>query len=859
MRFRAAAVLCLAMSAAPLLAQAPRGRLLVTVADVTGAVIPDAKVALVPLDEANKASPLAPLQTTSDGTAAFSGLPPGRYSITAEFPGFELGLLRDVPVRAGDNKRVVVLRIQGRSETVNVAEDTQAAAATRQAQNFGVKLSEDQLAALSDDPEELARQLKEMAGPNAIIRVDSFEGAQLPPKSQIKSVHVTRDQFAAESAYPGDTFIEIITQPGIGKVRGGFNANVRAGALSARNPFTPTRGPDQNQRMGFNLGGAIKENKSSFSIALNHSIQYTAPALYAVAPGGGTRAETLKLRTPAESYNVSLFLDYALTRDQTLRFGYYDNNNERRNAGVGDYDFLERAYTQKNGIRYYRLQHAGPIGRRTFINNRLFVGAFRNVMQSATEAPTIRLIDGFTSGGAQQRGSSHQPAFQHATDVDYIRGIHSWRAGVFLQGIRPSSSIESNYLGTFTFPSPEAYAAGTPSLYTRFVGNPNIKYFEFEGAAYIQDDVRISKGLTLSPGMRYTTQNVSHWPREWEPRFGITWAPNPGGKTTVRTSAGIFHRPMQPNTYEQSIRVDGVRQRELTIVNPTYPDPGTAGTVAPGNKYVIGHYRLPQGRRVSAGIDQQVLQGLRFNVLYNYIYELHTPRGRNLNPIVDGVRADPAFANVIETVTDALLRRHELYLNWTWGLAPPGPAANRDLWNWRRVGGTGSYQWIRARRNALNAFDVPPTGNLDDEWGPGPGDLPYWISLNVISSQLRNLNVSVTWQANDGYPYMWTTGQDDNGDGLINDRPPGVGLWALRGTPQSTLSTRWAYTLTPGAPPGTPNQNVRYRLVMFVQVNNLTNHPNYSGFSGARSSRFFMQPRSVNNPRRIDVGLNATF
>jgi hypothetical protein len=106
---------------------------------------------------------------------------------------------------------------------------------------------------------------------------------------------------------------------------------------------------------------------------------------------------------------------------------------------------------------------------------------------------------------------------------------------------------------------------------------------------------------------------------------------------------------------------------------------------------------------------------------------------------------------------------------------------------------------------------------------------------------------------------MWTTGLDDNGDGLINDRPPGVGLWALRGTPQSTLSTRWAYTLTPGAPPGTPNQNVRYRLIMFVQVNNLTNHPNYSGFSGARSSRFFMQPRSVNNPRRIDVGLNATF
>ena len=72
--------------------------------------------------------------------------------------------------------------------------------------------------------------------------------------------------------------------------------------------------------------------------------------------------------------------------------------------------------------------------------------------------------------------------------------------------------------------------------------------------------------------------------------------------------------------------------------------------------------------------------------------------------------------------------------------------------NWRRISGTGSYQWIRARRNAQNgAFDGPPTGNLDDEWGPGPADLPDWMSMNVVSSQLRNLERErQPWQANDG-------------------------------------------------------------------------------------------------------------
>src|SRR5207253_2215726 len=119
--------------------------------------------------------------------------------------------------------------------------------------------------------------------------------------------------------------------------------------------------------------------------------------------------------------------------------------------------------------------------------------------------------------------------------------------------------------------------------------------------------------------------------------------------------------------------------------------------------------------------------------------------------------------------------------------------------------------------------------SLDTEWGNGPGDLPYWISINVNSTQLRNLNVGLTWQANDGYPYTETTGFDDNGDGLINDRPYGVGLWSLRGTPQSTVTSRIAYTLTPGSPAGTAQANIRYRMVLFVNVNNLTNRSNYRG------------------------------
>ena len=81
---------------------------------------------------------------------------------------------------------------------MTVGRDPQTTASDR-GSTFGTALTREQIEALSDDPDEMARQLQDMAGPGATMRVDSFEGAQLPPKAQIKAIHITRDTFAAEN------------------------------------------------------------------------------------------------------------------------------------------------------------------------------------------------------------------------------------------------------------------------------------------------------------------------------------------------------------------------------------------------------------------------------------------------------------------------------------------------------------------------------------------------------------------------------------------------------------------------------------------------------------------------------------
>ena len=396
---------------------------------------------------------------------------------------------------------------------------------------------------------------------------------------------------------------------------------------------------------------------------------------------------------------------------------------------------------------------------------------------SAVEAPTIIVQDAFTSGGAQQAGRVHGKNLTFASDVDYVRGIHSWRGGVQMYGDWYRANLNNNYLGTYVFSSLAAYEAGTPLLYTRSVGDPLLNFFHARTGAYFQDDIRVKKGLTLSPGVRYSYQTRVPDRAAFEPRLGITWAPTKSGTTTLRASGGIFHGWLDPGIWWQTVRSDGQHQRDIIITNPSYPDPGPAASRRPRTPTVLGDYKLNKNVRYSAGVDQRFSPRAGVNVLYNYYHQDQLPRGTNLNPLVDGVRPDPAFGNIISTVTDAEIIRHELFVNFNLSLIAPSPAANRADFNWRRLALNGGYSFIRAKRNAIGPFDVPASGTLDTEWGNGPADNPYRVNVALTSTQLKNLSVNMSLNASDGFPYNETTGFDENHDGLLNDRP--AGRWHL--------------------------------------------------------------------------------
>jgi len=872
-------VLCLLALCAASIASAQAARtatLNVTVVDQTSAVLAGATVTVTAADA--KAATIVPVQTSAQGIAVISRLPPGVYTVQAAFSGFETRTVKDVRIRAGDNRQVILLPIAGVTDAVTVQQNRQEAAADPRGPSFGTTLTREQLEALSDDPAELRRQIEEMAGPGAVIKVDSFEGASLPPKAQIRSIRISRDQFAAENHSAGGISVEIITQPGIGPIRYQTGLRFRDDAFSGPNPFADTVPPEQIKQYQMGLNGTLIKNKSSFSLFVFGMSSYVTPVTNA-AHASGNRAEVLALRTPRDNVNVSAQVDYALTLDQTLRFAYQMNRSNARNLGIGAYDQEGRAYSTDNTVNNLRVQHITPVGRRAFSRSRLQFTWSDSDSQSLLERPTIRVNDAFTSGGAQVAGGQHTRMVNFGTDLDYVRSIHTIRSGITLDVGRIHADDTANYLGTYTFESLDAYDAGIARSYTRRIGDPNIRYGTIQGALYVQDDARVRRNLTLSAGVRYEAQTHVHDYDNVAPRLGITWAPFTSGATTLRSSWGWFYDWLPGSTYEQTLRVDGFRQQEINILDPTYPDVPDIGPTTPVARYLLSDdLRLPRNARVSAGIDQRLAPKVQSNVTYSYTHGATVLRGINRNPPVDGVRPDPQFGNIIEVLSDAESRQQQVAASVTVNPGALLPAFNARRIDWKRITVFVNYNLGWLRNNTDGAFAPPPTGTLLEEWGPTGQDIRHRFNVTFNNQIVRNLLVSLNVNANSGAPYTIRTGGDDNGDAIFNDRPPGVGRNTERGASQWSVNPAAAYTILFGRnvstlPPGiavitngtaptvqsVDQSGARFRLQLVVQMQNITNHPNYGGYSGTVTSPFFGQPTLVTGTRKVDFGVNFSF
>jgi hypothetical protein len=907
------AVLMLAAIAAgivPASAQARQtGTLRIVVRDPSGAVIPNATVVVKGTEAATQDLVIPEVTSDGQGVATVPGVPLGRYAVSASFPGFESRTLTDIRVRAGDNRREVTLPIERVAESVAVGRDAATSASDPKSDRFSNILSKDQIEALPDDPDEMEKVLKEMAGPGATIRVDGFRGGKLPPKSQIRSIRFSSAMFAAENHSAGHTFVDIATQPGLGPLRGGIDFTFRDDAMNARNAFQTEKGPEQTQQYNLNLSGTLLKERTSFSLSAGRASLYDSANIFAAVPG---KPVTGPVRRPSDRLNFNLRVDHAINTSHTLRGSFQQTGNDQRNLGVGNYDLGDRAFSRSSSESVLRLSESGPIARRWFAESRLQIRQGTSESASVLEAPTVRVLDAFTSGGAQVAGGRRSTDIEYATDIDFAKPGHSMRMGTLIEGGFYRSDSRGNYLGTFTFPSLADFEAGRPAAYSRRTGNPLVEYSQWQAAFYFQDDWRVRKNLTLSAGIRHEFQtnlggrtSAASEPRErrgasgvpaservggsggakppgqeWNfaPRGGLTWSPFKNGRTTIRAGGGVFYDWLEAETFEQTLRVDGQRQQDLVIVNPGYPDPfsGAAGQqILPASKYMLADGLVMPKRAIGLfAVTQQLSQRSSLNMSYSHTNGWDRFRGRNVNAPVTGARPNPALGNVTAVESTARLESDSINIGMNFNI----PARRTFLF--------ANYSYNRQRNDADGPFSLPADNyNLAAEWGRA-GGVPRHIASAVLNTTLvKNLRMAVSTSARAGLPYTITTGRDDNGDTVFNDRPVGTGRNTATGAATWDIAARMTYAFGFGQRPASAGgggqqvimvrggggagdllgalgggaENKRVRIEFFVAASNLVNNVNPLGYSGVMTSPFFRQATAAGPARKLDVGMKIGF
>ncbi len=859
----AASLLLAGFDAVPVLAQAMRdASLRITVADQTGAIIVNAKVTIQPVEPAGQ-----PLEAMTDerGDVVVATLAPGRYSVRAEFPGFEPRQFDDVRLRAGSStRREMKLNLAKVAEDVTVGQDPRDRALDPRGNAFGNVLTREQIEALPDDPDDMEAALKEMGGPGATIRVDGFRGGRLPPKSQIQSIRFRRDLFAAENHGGGLVLVDIATRPGGGPLRGSVDFTFRDEAMNARNPFAPRQAPEQQQNGTFTVSGTLKKDRTGFSFTSNGVNAYDSKTINAALP---ERNVSGSVRRPADRANFSARLDHALTKSQTLRASYQRNGTSSRNLGVGDYDLPARAYSRDTAEDVFRVSQSGPVGRNLFNETRFQLRHQTSASSSLTDAPTLQVLDAFTAGGAQIEGGRRGTDIELATDLDYAKGRHSARAGFLLEAGRYRSDDARNMGGTFTFASLDAYEAGLPTTFTERSGNPLVEYSQVQFGGYIQDDVRMARSLSMSFGLRYEAQTHTDDYLNFAPRFGTTWSPFKSGKTTIRGGVGLFYEWYDSQFYEQTLRVDGTHQTDLVVQNPGFPDPFAGGDVVvlPSSRYLqAANLTLPRTFRTNVGVEQTVGKFGRVNVGYSFARGSDLFRGRNINaPLADGSRPDPDWGNVTQIESTARSQAH---------IVNTGFNANLP---WHRTFLFVNYSLAKAMNDTDGGFSLP-VDSFDPgaEWGPTQTDVRHRLSGMFNMNLWKGFKIATNFNGNSAPPYNITTGHDDNNDTVSNDRPAGVGRNAARAGDRWDVGARLSYTFGFGQRAGadgaggpqivmirpggdTPMggfsggaEDKRWRVELYVAGTNILNRTNFLGYSGVMTSPFFGEPTSAGSARK---------
>jgi hypothetical protein len=732
---------------------------------------------------------------------------------------------------------------------------------------------------LPSDPDELREYLRDLTSPASQgggndddLVIDGFSGGRMPDRDEILEIRINDNAFAAEQSEQGRGRTEIRTRGGAGQFNGDATLQFEDESLNARNAFSSFRPPYQTRDFTANVSGPLIRNRLTTTLGVANDSSEEGETLQAITPNGLINGA---ITSPSIERGLTLRNTIQVNDKHALTFSYSYGSERQENANVGGFDLPEQGST--NRFRQYnlQLQESAILSSKIGHEVRFRINGESDDIVPLNAGPHIVVPDAFRGGGSTESQSAWERTVEFGNLLMFTGSNTSLKTG--FDGSYEWESLESreNFNGTFEFESLEHYVANRPFQYSVNQGDPLIKLTQFNTAAFLQSDFRVTPRMTLGLGARYETQTNLSDRNNIDPRLGFAY--HFGGSTVLRGGTGIFHQRIPIWNFQDIVRLDGTSQTTLIIQNPSYPNP-----LLSGDRTV----RLPSSVRVLADdlatpyswnseltLESTLPSGLVLTGSYRFIRGIHLLRGRNVNAPLDITssiprscssgqseatcrRPQPGRGNIIQLESTGLSSEHQFRIGFQQRLS---------FLNVR-----GNYAVEKSFADVFDDFLGLPADNYDmsGEWGRNQPGHSFNTNVNLRLPWTVDADLGFNW--NSGEPYSLTTGRDDNLDTNRTDRPAGVRRNSLTGPSFFEVDLQFSKTFNlvrevsandagPVAGGGYFGRRRGVRMTMTIEAENLLNKVNYDRISGVLTSPFFGRPIRARDGRQVSLQMRFNF
>jgi outer membrane receptor protein involved in Fe transport len=508
----------------------------------------------------------------------------------------------------------------------------------------------------------------------------------------VQEFQVNRNAYSAEYGRSGGAVINVVTKSGTNDFHGSAFEFYRDKSLNANSYANKILVPIKARQafrvhqFGGSLGGPLAKDKAFFFVSYDGQRQKIPNTIVLTLPANlptdaDTQAGLATVRSKAN--------DYEQARDQDVflaKLDYQLDPRHRLTVRYNHQNFTGQNFENSGATN--SVEHSGnSLVRTRTVNGSLssvFSSTFFNELRAQyardgepglanTNDPEVVLnqsgqrILTFGRNNFSPRETTIK-RWQVADTVTWIRGAHSWKIGADVNHDDIFNFFPGFFGGSFTFNSLASFNRGIPSgsgeSYQQNFGgigttgpetHPNI----FEFAAFVQDEWRVRKELSLTLGVRYDLQSfqkpqvrnpdpqlaaagidtsfLKTDKNNFGPRLGLAWTPN--AKTVFRAGYGLFYGrtpSIMVGTAHSNNGVNVISVRVSGNQAPKYPATlsgppvGVAG-VKPSIFVFDKDYQNPEVHQASAGVEYAVGTDVSVGASYLFVAGRNLQRSRDFN------------------------------------------------------------------------------------------------------------------------------------------------------------------------------------------------------------------------------------